>query len=130
ALARDGDFPASAKVVNKLLTRASNRNVTLSEISNIILKEPSLTARILHVVNSTIYNRGAPIKTVSDAVTRLGLRNVAEVCSGLVLFKKFVPAARSEGSFADCLKQALFTSMLARSLEAELARVKARTASE
>lgn len=130
ALAKDGDFPASGKVVNELLRRASERNVTANQISAIVLKEQSLSARILHVVNSSFYSPGKPIMTVSNAVVRLGLKNVVELCSGLVLLQKFVPAARAEGPFADCLKQAVLTSIIARNLEAEIAKHEERSASE
>jgi HD-like signal output (HDOD) protein len=47
ALQRDGDFPASAKVVSELKRLTSDPKTTANQITEVILKEPSLgTARI------------------------------------------------------------------------------------
>jgi hypothetical protein len=122
ALARDGDFPASARVVNELLECATNPNTTADHISEVILKETSLSTRVLHLVNSSFYNRGRPIMTVSHAVVRLGIKILTDLCSSLVLLQKFVPTARSDSAFAASLKQAILTSLIASSLAKQLDR--------
>ena len=119
ALARDGDFPASARIVNELKALTSNPKTTSNQITEAILKEPSLGIRVLHLVNSTFYRRAQPIMTVSQAVMQIGMRPLADLCAGLVLLQKFVPAARSGGPFANCLQKTLLSSLLASSISAE-----------
>lgn len=121
ALQEGGDFPASAKVVNQLRLMIKNPNATAHQLSEIILQEPSLGMRILHLVNSSFYRRSKPITTVSQAVVQIGLRPLAELCSGLILLQKFVPRARQSSPFAQCLKQNITTSLLTATLAAELA---------
>ena len=120
ALGKDGDFPASARVVSELRKLTSDPNTSANQITEIILQEPSLGTRLLSVVNSPFYHRGKPIMTVSQAVLRIGMKPLSELCAGLVLLQKFVPASRRGGAFSTCLKKMLLTSLLASSLTKEL----------
>ncbi len=116
ALRKNGDFPASAKVVSELRQLTSDPKVMASQVTEVILREPSLGVRVLHLVNSSFYRRAKPIMTVSQAVVQIGMRPLAELCSGLVLLQKFVPAAKRGGSFANCLRKTLLTSLLASNI--------------
>lgn len=116
ALARDGDFPASAKVVSELRQLCNDPKTTANQITEIILREPSLGTRVLHLVNSSFYRRAKPIMTVSQAVIQIGMRPLAEMCAGLVLLQKFVPTARQGGVFANCLRKTVLTSLLSSSV--------------
>jgi len=120
ALKRDGDFPANAKVVSELRMLVSDPKTTANQITEIILKEPSLGTRVLHLVNSSFYRRAKPIMTVSQAVIQIGMRPLAELCAGLVLLQKFIPAARRGGPFAACLQRTIITSLLASSISSGL----------
>jgi HD-like signal output (HDOD) protein len=116
ALRREGDFPASAKVVSEIRQLTSDQKTTANQITELILREPSLGVRVLHLVNSSFYRRAKPIMTVSQAVVQIGMRPLAEMCAGLVLLQKFVPAARRGGSFANCLRKTILTSLLASAM--------------
>lgn len=119
ALKRDGDFPASAKVVSELRTLVADPKTTANQVTEVILKEPSLGTRVLALVNSSFYRRAKPIMTVSQAVIQVGMRPLAELCSSLVLLQKFVPEARRGGPFSICLKQMILTSLLASNVAAQ-----------
>jgi len=116
ALRREGDFPASAKVVTELKQLTSDPKTTANQVTEVILREPSLGVRVLHLVNSSFYRRAKPIMTVSQAVVQIGMKPLAEMCSSLVLLQKFVPAARRGGSFANCLRKTILTSLLASAI--------------
>ncbi|NLF24817.1 MAG: HDOD domain-containing protein [Deltaproteobacteria bacterium] len=120
SLARDGDFPASAKVVSELRALALNPKTPSNQVSEIILREPSLGTRVLHIVNSSFYRRAKPIMTVSQAVIQIGMKPLAEICSGLILLQKFVPMARREGPFALCLQRTIMTSLLASEITSQV----------
>jgi HD-like signal output (HDOD) protein len=119
ALRRDGDFPASAKIVSELRMLTSDPRTTANQVTEVILKEPSLGTRVLHLVNSSFYRRAKPIMTVSQAVVQIGMKPLAELCSGLVLLQKFVPLARRGGAFAACLQQTVLTSLLSSSISSQ-----------
>lgn len=119
ALRKDGDFPASAKIVSELRMLTSDPRTTANQITEVILREPSLGTRVLHLVNSSFYRRAKPIMTVSQAVVQIGMKPLAELCAGLVLLQKFVPTARRGGAFANCLQKTILTSLLSSSLSSE-----------
>lgn len=119
ALRTDGDFPAGARVVAELRTLASSPNTSIEQISEVILREPSLGTRVLSLVNSAFYQRVQPINTVSQAVTQLGMRPLTDLCSGLVLMTRFIPAAKRGGIFADSIKKGITTALLTSALAKE-----------
>ncbi|HQH26318.1 MAG TPA: HDOD domain-containing protein, partial [Oligoflexia bacterium] len=63
ALSTDGDFPARARVINELLTLANNPDTPLERIVELVLSEPALGTRILHIVNSVLYQGATPVIT-------------------------------------------------------------------
>lgn len=117
ALRTDGDFPARAKVVQKLRTLARDPNTSIQKLAEVILYEPSLGMRVLHVVNSSYYMRPEPITTITQAITQMGMQTLTDLCGGLILLQKFVPAARRGGLFAESLKKSIMTSLLASLLQ-------------
>ncbi|MBX7145144.1 MAG: HDOD domain-containing protein [Oligoflexia bacterium] len=119
ALRRDGDFPASAKIVSELRMLTSDPRTAANQVTEVILKEPSLGTRVLHLVNSSFYRRAKPIMTVSQAVIQIGMKPLADLCAGLVLLQKFVPLARRGGAFANCLQKTVLTSLLSSSLSSQ-----------
>ncbi len=118
SLRADGDFPVRAKVVSDLYSLANNPNTPVPRITDLILKEPSLGARVIHMVNSAFYYRGHTIITVSQAVVQLGMRTLCDLCAGFVLIHKFLPAAKRGGVFADNIKRTILSSLLTSSLAA------------
>ncbi len=126
SLRRDGDFPASARVVSELKKLVSQPDTTANKVTELILQEPSLGTRVLHLVNSSFYKRAKPIMTISQAVVQIGMRPLAELCSGLVLLQKFAPRARDGGAFASCLQQTVTTSLLASTLTSEMSAKKSK----
>jgi HD-like signal output (HDOD) protein len=120
SLKKDGDFPASAKVVTELRRLSTDPRSTGNQITELILREPSLGARILHIVNSSFYRRATPIMTVSQAVMRIGTKQVAELSGGLVLLQKFVPQARKGGAFSSCFTRTIMTPLLSTAIAGEM----------
>jgi hypothetical protein len=111
AMRKDGDFPVRAKAVSELRRLVNDPNTPVEQIAETILTDPSLGTRILHVVNSVVYQRSVPIVTVSQAVMQLGMKALCDLCSGFVLMQKFGPTAQKGGVFADQVKRCILCSM-------------------
>ncbi len=120
ALNADGDFPVRARAVSDLRRLVNEPNTPIEKIVEVILSEPSLGTRVLHLVNSVYYKRNQPILTVSQAVMQLGMYALCDLCSGFVLMQRFSPAAQRGGVFADNVKKCILTSTLTTSLIMEL----------
>ncbi|MCB0323240.1 MAG: HDOD domain-containing protein [Bdellovibrionales bacterium] len=120
ALNSDGDFPVRARVVMELRQHVDDPNTPIEKIVEIILGEPSLGTRVLHLVNSVFYLRRQPVMTISQAVMQLGMRALTDLCTGLVLLQRFSPVARRGGIFADNVKKSILTSILTAAFAREL----------
>lgn len=119
ALRKDGDFPVSAKIVKEVTSLTSDPKTTAAQLSEVILREPTLGMRVLHVVNSSFHRRAKPIMTVSQAVMQIGMKPLADLCANLVLLQRFVPTARQGGAFASCLRKTILTSLLSNFISTE-----------
>lgn len=64
------------QVILELLEESNRDDFSPGKLSSIILKDPSLTARILKLANSSFYAREAKASTVQQAVNLLGVTTV------------------------------------------------------
>jgi len=87
-LQRNKDFPAFAghiAEINRLTS--SESNATIVDLTNTVLKDLSLTNKLLRLVNSSMYCQfGGKITTVSRAITIVGFENIRTLAVGLLLF--------------------------------------------
>ena len=71
---------ASLESVNKALKSLVNAEQSLtSQIAEIIRRDPSLSARLLRMVNSVYFGLSANINDIEEAVFFLGLRHIREL---------------------------------------------------
>jgi HD-like signal output (HDOD) protein len=83
------EFPALSRSIEQVLLKV-DEEASLQHITNVILKDYSLTLRILRTANSTLYNRsGRHIHSISHAVALLGVESVREMATGVVLLEHF-----------------------------------------
>jgi serine/threonine protein kinase len=83
------DFPALSESVGAINRITASENQSISEVSNAILKDFSLTNKILRMVNSVYYQQagGGNISTVSRAVVVLGLDAVRSIAITVLLLE-------------------------------------------
>ncbi|HTB16298.1 MAG TPA: HDOD domain-containing protein [Bryobacteraceae bacterium] len=83
------EFPALSRSIEQVLLKV-DEEASLQHITNVILKDYSLTLRILRTANSALYNRsGGHIRSISHAVSLLGVESVREMATGVVLLEHF-----------------------------------------
>ena len=82
------DFPALSESVGAINRITSSETQSISDVSNTILKDFSLTNKILRMVNSAYYRQagGGNISPVSRAVVVLGLDAVRNIAITVMLF--------------------------------------------
>jgi eukaryotic-like serine/threonine-protein kinase len=119
------DFPAFSRTIG-ILNRASNSDTeSLSTVSNAILKDISLTNKVLRVVNSAYYNRGySKISTISRAVIMLGINPVKNLAVSLLLFEHLQNKSQAQQLMEDAVTS-LFSALMANDI-AEKQNIKQR----
>ena len=68
------EFPALSRSIEQVMLKVEE-DASIQHITNVILKDYSLTLRILRTANSALNNRsGRPMRSISQAVMMLGWR--------------------------------------------------------
>ena len=91
-------LPSLPEIALKIKTAASNPNASIQDVVRIVEADPAMVARLMQVANSPISRGIEPVKTIRDAIVRLGLattRNLVVSLSMKLLFKTRSPMLRS-----------------------------------
>jgi len=110
-------IPSPPQIITRLLAMISEDRCSANELGELILKDPSLTARILKVANSPFYQFSNKIETVSHAISLLGQETIRMICvseSFLAIFP--MNRGRLHQLFQQHNDHSLLTGIVARSL--------------
>ncbi len=80
-------MPATRLVILRLLAKLQAPDIEFRDLEEIVRQDVSLSYKLLRLINSAFYARPAEIKSIRQALTLLGLRQVQAWVSLLVLSK-------------------------------------------
>ncbi len=83
------DLPTLPHMLVQLNQLLADPNVSANQIGRLISHDPSLTARILRIVNSAFYGFVARINTITHAIVILGNRNTRQIVLSNFAFEAF-----------------------------------------
>jgi eukaryotic-like serine/threonine-protein kinase len=114
------DFPTFSNNIMEINRKASVSRInksSASELANVVLKDYSLTNKLLKLVNSSFYSQfSGKITTISRAVVVLGFEQVSMVASSLMLFDQLKNKKQKEA-----LRESSVTSFMSGMIARELA---------
>lgn len=115
-MSHTADFPALSQTISAI-NRINNSDAErLQSLSEAILKDFSLTNKLLRIVNSATYGQfGGAISTVSRAIIILGFDHVRNLAVTLLLFEHMRNKAQAEQLREESLKS-FFGGLLASAL--------------
>ena len=90
--------------------------MTAEEVAAAILKDYSLTNKVLQVVNSAYYIRGVPITSVERAVAALGIDLIRELTVSISLIEEFFRSGGEKDSLSKLLALSLVSANLSKAL--------------
>jgi len=76
---KSADLPVLPGIAMEALRLVRDPKVKVDQLLSVVEEDPPLAARILAVANSTFYARGIPIRSLRQAVVRLGLSPLRDV---------------------------------------------------
>lgn len=118
-------LPINVSVPMKILQLQRNSNTHLSEYCAALETDPSLTSKVLALANSAALAPGRTITKVSEAIARIGLKNLLSLVFGLsvggIFNKMGVPAAEAKALWRAALLKAVAARELAKRTEPSLA---------
>ena len=111
----DIDIPAQPEALVKLSLLLAEDDINLQAVSQLIESDMALAASVMKAVNSSLYGLKGRVQTVHQAITYLGMREVAAITFEMGLRAAFPPAPelepiwrRAAGLFEECGKAVLF----------------------
>ena len=120
-LLRLGQIPRPPLSLQKLLSPAFLESASSGELSDLIMAEAQIAAKVLATVNSPLYGLKRPVASVGQAVTFLGLNTVRAICLHYMLddsFKTTAPDRRQR--FDAVLRASSLSSELCGKLAQQL----------
>ncbi len=120
-LQRRPEFPAFSNSINEInrLTEESSQ-AGLHELAAVVMRDFSLTNRLLKVANSAFFARADEgATTVLHAISRVGTKTVRLLCNGLLMFEHL----KSDNPvLQDALVESFVSGLLGRLLALQLCR--------
>ena len=83
-------LPTLPEIALKVREAADDPDINLNSMSEIIAQDPALSMGMMKVANSAILGRSVKVETVSQAVTRIGLRQIKSIATAMALEQVFV----------------------------------------
>ncbi len=85
------EIPIFKGTLNSVASLTMKHTTSSNELSRVILRDATLTARILRISNSYFYNpRGTKINTISSAVMFIGFNNVRDIAMSLAVIDALI----------------------------------------
>ncbi|NKB38771.1 MAG: protein kinase [Gammaproteobacteria bacterium] len=109
------EFPACSTSIGEINRLTDERsNTDFKKLAALIARDYTLTNRVLKIANSVIFDRSNQgVKTISVAISRLGLKLVRMICNGLLLFKQ---SDNSSSELKDILVASFVAGLIAQAL--------------
>ena len=98
-----GDVPPISPVIQRLCTISVDEELGLKKLAEIIATDPALTARVLHVANSSFFGQPATISDVARASVVIGIHGLRQIAIGLGVKSAFKVFGKTQPAVADQL---------------------------
>jgi diguanylate cyclase (GGDEF)-like protein len=96
-ISNDIRLPSPPSIAIRILEAAKNDGASYSELSKIIMSDPSLTAKTLKVANSSFYGLAQRVDSIKKALSILGLNAMKNIALSFVIANEL--RGHSEGGF-------------------------------
>jgi HD-like signal output (HDOD) protein len=122
---RTFEMPSIPVVLTKIIKVLDDDNASAQQLEDLILHDPSLSARILKLANSAFYSFRTEVKTLSHAIALLGMGLVKSLAIGVTIFESFTKGVKQQGNQINKLWMHSFgAGLLAQDIWSRRARTK------
>jgi putative nucleotidyltransferase with HDIG domain len=98
-LDKDFEIPGVPIVLSRILQLVDDDCTSAPLLEELILHDTSFATRVLKLANSALYSFRSEVKTISHAITLLGLNLVKSLAIGVSIFDSFTKGFRDEITF-------------------------------
>lgn len=120
-----GKLPTLPGVAMKILEAVRNENAGLKDLATILSTDPSLSAEVLRLINSSYYGHKTQVTNVQHAVKLLGATAVKNLALSFSLVKTFSDRDSESFNYTQFWKDSLLSAVLSKKMGLCLWRSKA-----
>jgi HD-like signal output (HDOD) protein len=107
-------IPRPPRSMQQLLSPEFVAKASSADLSELVMGEPLIAAKVLSTVNGPFYGLNKPVTNIGQAVTFLGINSVRSICLQYMLAEAFKPKlAESQKAFDAIWKASAIASELA-----------------
>jgi putative nucleotidyltransferase with HDIG domain len=110
------ELPTLPEIYHRLVATIDDPFSSIWEVERIIRQDPAMTARILRLVNSSLYGLSSPVSTVAQAVRTIGYDALKQLVLTTSVIDMFQPGQESPLSLKLYWEHCLGTAAAARQL--------------
>lgn len=92
-MAELSDIPRPPRSLQKLVSTEFLSKASSSELSDLVLDEPLVSAKVLATVNAPFYGLRSPVSSIGQAMTYLGLNSMRGICVKYMVEAAFQPSS-------------------------------------
>lgn len=97
SLLGDSGMPVFAHTAGDISKVSDSEESSAAELARVVLKDAAMTAKLLRVANSPIFNPiGKSISTVSRAVVQLGFQEVRSICLSIAIVESILKGKQKQ----------------------------------
>jgi diguanylate cyclase (GGDEF)-like protein len=100
-------LPTLPGIAMKILEAVKNEKNSLTEIANILSTDPSLSAEVLRIINSSFYSLKVKVTTVQHAVSLLGISAVKNLALSFSLIRDYRKGTLNQFDYSQFWKGSL-----------------------
>ena len=108
--------PMLPETAIRLTEMVDKTDVSIKEVESAVVLDPTVAARIVAVANSVFYSRGAQVRSLKDAIMRLGLAEVRDVAFQAVAKTTIFRAPGFSDRMRELFEAAQATGLFARKI--------------
>ncbi|PLX80592.1 MAG: hypothetical protein C0614_07220, partial [Desulfuromonas sp.] len=87
-ISRKLELPSPPNIVMRILEAVQDDDSCFAELGKIISADPSLTAKLLKVANSSMYGFGGRVKSIESALAILGINALKNIALSFIIVRK------------------------------------------
>lgn len=122
-LEESSDIPSLPEIYIRVSELLESEDSTVQEIGEALQTDPSLTTRILKLVNSAFYGLANEVSSIPQAVSLLGRAQLSNLLTGSVLTGLFDDVYHEYFSLHEFWKHSIKTAIIARHLAMQNANI-------
>lgn len=113
-------LPTLPTVAYKLISISTNEEIGMKDISYLISKDASLSAKVLKIANSALYNLPCKISTIHQAASRLGMNAIRNLTLSFSFLSVKAKNKKDVFNYEKFWEQSLSNAVAAKLIMAEI----------